>query len=337
MKYIAGFVVLVMLAAATLTLVPGSVPIGDTTLALWSPFSLLYAMRGVLVVILAVVTVIILIIAIIRGLLMRKGIFVGVVGACLLIITAAHTVTLAERGLSSTDLPPDHGVTHVSQGNGEITVMSFNTLGGETSMSSLAPLVAEYGVDVIVLVETGDASAHELAGILAAAGTPFTVHSPGIDQYQPEIKSTVILTSTALGEYVQVPALDTTWSSVKIVPASGNGPQFLGVHPIAPSVGEELWRSELETVYAQCETMSNTVMAGDFNSTVDHMHAAGYACPSALDGFVGAVGTWPTSTPAFLGAPIDNIFSDLPSTGAMVVQAGDSDHRGVIARLQPAG
>lgn len=335
MKYVAGFFGAIVLALGLATLIPGSIPVGDTNLALWAPFSLLYAMRGILVLILAIVTIIIGLVAIIRGLLMREGKIAGATAALLLMITAAHVVTLAGRGYDNTELPPDAGVTAVGQGNGDITVLSYNTLGSTTRPADIMPLVDTYGVDVIVLAETGEAEARQLHDLLAAKGLSFAMHSHEVSQYEPDIQSTVVLTSASLGEYVQVDAPETTWASVKIVPASGSGPTIMGVHPIAPSAErQELWRTEIQRVYDQCQAMSNTIMAGDFNSTVDHMAATGNDCTSALDGHVGALGTWPTSTPALLGAPIDNVFTDLPVRGAMVVEVGDSDHRGVIARLQ---
>jgi endonuclease/exonuclease/phosphatase (EEP) superfamily protein YafD len=55
-----------------------------------------------------------------------------------------------------------------------------------------------------------------------------------------------------------------------------------------------------------------------------------------------AVGTWPTSVPALVGAPIDHVLAtpNWTPTGFRVLAGEDaagSDHRPVLARLAPAG
>ena len=91
-------------------------------------------------------------------------------------------------------------------------------------------------------------------------------------------------------------------------------------------------------------------MAGDFNSTLDHL--AGFATGSgntlgnctdaALQSKNAAVGTWPTSIPALLGSPIDHVMvtDNWRVTGMRVVQdrdAAGSDHRPIVVQLQPKG
>jgi endonuclease/exonuclease/phosphatase family metal-dependent hydrolase len=94
-------------------------------------------------------------------------------------------------------------------------------------------------------------------------------------------------------------------------------------------------------------------MAGDFNSTLDHY--AGLTAKSARgDGDLGAchdgaraeksaaVGTWPTSLPTSLGAPIDHVMAsdEWAFTGFRVIGTEDgagSDHRPVVAQLRPMG
>jgi endonuclease/exonuclease/phosphatase (EEP) superfamily protein YafD len=55
-----------------------------------------------------------------------------------------------------------------------------------------------------------------------------------------------------------------------------------------------------------------------------------------------AVGTWPTSLPALVGAPIDHVLAstDWSVTGIEVLETMDasgSDHRPIVARLAPVG
>jgi endonuclease/exonuclease/phosphatase family metal-dependent hydrolase len=91
-------------------------------------------------------------------------------------------------------------------------------------------------------------------------------------------------------------------------------------------------------------------MAGDFNSTLDELNSlstkpgsdfgqctdAGHASHSA------AIGTWPTSLPALLGAQIDHVMytSEWRVVAMHVIRTEDnagSDHRPIVATLAPAG
>ena len=334
MKYVYGILVALVLILAALTLDPSLISIGGTSLALVYPISQIIAMRGIIAIVLGVLGIMIAMVAIIRALMLRRGIFLGVLSAGLILIAGGHLLVLADRGLSApTALPPDYGVTHVSQGNGDITVLSYNTLGGQTSMDDLAPVAADNGVDVIVLTETSTQSAEALAGRLSQNGPTFSVYSSGADPNNPEIESTAILVSSALGEYRQGPDLGLSWGSVHLR-STGDGPDIIGVHPVAPvREFQDKWKAEITAIYEQCSGAQNTIMAGDFNSTIDHMHATGAECSSALDGFVGGYGTWPASVPGILGSPIDNVYTDWTTKSATVVQVGGSDHRGVLVRL----
>jgi endonuclease/exonuclease/phosphatase (EEP) superfamily protein YafD len=107
------------------------------------------------------------------------------------------------------------------------------------------------------------------------------------------------------------------------------------------------WRSDLEWLAEQCRT-SNVILAGDFNSTIDHYASLNdggdFALGSCLDAASvtnnAAVGTWPTQLPSLLGAPIDHVMAsnNWTATGMRVVESHDgfgSDHRPIVAILSP--
>lgn len=334
MKYVYSILVVLILALAVATLGPSLISAGDHSLALTYPVSQMIAMRGVVALVLGVLAIVILIIAVIRFVMLRRGLFLAILGVGLIAVAGGHYLILNDRGLDTPSaLPPDYGVTHVSQGNGDVTVLSYNTLGSETSMSDLEPLVVDNGVDIVVLSETSEESAQQLAESLSGRGLSFTVYSSGADPYNPEIESTSVLVASSLGEYRQGPSLDLTWGSVSLR-ALGDGPDIIAVHPVAPVQDlQDAWREEITEVYGMCSSMDDAIMAGDFNSTVDHMHGTGASCTSALDGTIGGYGTWPTSFTGLLGSPIDNVFTDLDPTATAIVDVGDSDHRGILVRL----
>lgn len=335
MKYVRLGIVVIVLALAALSLRPSMIPVGDTNLALTIPFAQVFAMRGLVATGIAILGLVVLVVALVRLSVFRRGAVTAVLGAGLLAVAAVHWFTLAGRGMDVTSaLPPDRGLTHVSEGNGAVTVLSYNTLGGATSMGQIATVVADNGVDVIVLTETSTERGEALVAQLADLGLSYTLHDSNADQYRPEIESTVVLTSSALGEYREREPLDLRWGSLRLVSTTGASPDIIAVHPVSPNADTEAeWRDEISTVYAMCDSFNNTIMAGDFNSTVDHMEATGNRCTSALDGTVGGVGTWPANVPAVFGSPIDNVWTDLETEAATIVEVGDSDHRGVLVRL----
>lgn len=334
MKYVYALLAVLILAITALTLNPGLITFGDFNLALTYPVGQMIAMRGIVALVLGVLFIVTFIIALIRFFAFRQGLVMGIVSIGFLVVAAAHYFVLSGRGLDANEaLAPDHGVTHVSQGNGDITVLSYNTLGGQTSMSDLEPIITGNGVDIVVLSETSEQNAQILADALASRGLAFTVFSSGADQYRPEIESTTVLVSGSLGEYRQSPTFDLTYGSVNLRSLEG-GPDIIGVHPVAPVKNlQDVWRDEITEVYSVCTSMENTIMAGDFNSTIDHMIATGADCTSALDGANAGVGTWPASVPGIFGSPIDNVYTDWNATNSAIVQVGDSDHRGVLVRL----
>ena len=109
------------------------------------------------------------------------------------------------------------------------------------------------------------------------------------------------------------------------------------------------WREDLNWLQNAC-VGGNVIMAGDFNSTIDHFAGLATAPDAAigecLDAAVttdnAAVGTWPAAIPALLGAPIDHVMStaNWHATGMRVIETQDdsgSDHRPVLAQLTPVG
>jgi endonuclease/exonuclease/phosphatase family metal-dependent hydrolase len=140
--------------------------------------------------------------------------------------------------------------------------------------------------------------------------------------------------------------VSTVLPSVVLRPDDGSGPVIVGVHAVAPlEVEMDNWRSDLEWLAAACSA-PDTIMAGDFNATLDHAAglgdgpdtALGQCRDAAAQGDSGAVGTWPTSVPALLGSPIDHVMAtaDWAVAEVHVVDALDesgSDHRPIVARL----
>jgi endonuclease/exonuclease/phosphatase family metal-dependent hydrolase len=170
------------------------------------------------------------------------------------------------------------------------------------------------------------------------------------DEYSKAL-TTVVLISDDLGPYVRDESVGTTRTlpSLVAVPRDGTGPTIVAAHPVAPVPGEmAAWRQGLSWLAERCAGQ-DTILAGDLNSTLDHytgLGAGGGELGRCRDGAratgSGAVGSWPTSFPPLLGAPIDHVMAtpDWQVVGFRVISSHDddgSDHRPVVALLRPAG
>lgn len=264
----------------------------------------------------------------------------------LLAFVAASGAVLASRGFGNTEFD--------AKGEFDVTVLSWNTLGGEAGADYIADLALEADADVIALPETTRALGAQVANIMQTAGTPMQVFTTAFDEVAPA-RSTTLLIRSDYGEYVVNEDAGNTAVLPTVIaePADGNGPTIMAVHPVAPIPDEmDNWRTDLEWLGSRCDT-GNVIMAGDFNATLDHMSDYGgrrtedgqiTSLGNCIDGALAtgnaAVGTWPVFAPPLLGTPIDHVMatSGWRFSGFRVVadrkQAG-SDHRPVVAQLTP--
>ncbi|MGV8852144.1 MAG: endonuclease/exonuclease/phosphatase family protein [Rhodoglobus sp.] len=256
-----------------------------------------------------------------------------------LAFSALNLVVLATRGFGSPGFE--------TKAEGDVTVLSWNTLGDAPGAATIAELALANDADVVSLPETTREMGFEVAELMAAGNRPMWVHTLAYDQISKS-RSTTILISADLGEYTVDGSTRTTSTlpSLVAVPQNGTGPTFVAVHAVAPIRGEmSNWRSDLDWLAEQCRA-SNVILAGDFNSTLDHYASLAdggdFALGSCRDAASvtdnAAVGTWPTQLPALLGAPIDHVMAspEWSITGMRVIESHDgygSDHRPVLATL----
>ncbi|MGV8913209.1 MAG: endonuclease/exonuclease/phosphatase family protein [Rhodoglobus sp.] len=256
-----------------------------------------------------------------------------------LAFSALNLVVLATRGFGSPGFE--------TKAEGDVTVLSWNTLGDAPGAATIAELALANDADVVSLPETTREMGFEVAELMAAGNRPMWVHTLAYDQISKS-RSTTILISVDLGEYTVDGSTRTTSTlpSLVAVPQDGTGPTLVAVHAVAPIRGEmSNWRSDLDWLAEQCRA-SNVILAGDFNSTLDHYASLAdggdFALGSCRDAASvtdnAAVGTWPTQLPALLGAPIDHVMAspEWSITGMRVIESHDgygSDHRPVLATL----
>lgn len=290
-----------------------------------------------------VVAVLLALVLTAAGLLIRRRRRLGALAAVLLIFAGASTWVLLQRGVGAPGIP--------AAGADDLTVLSWNTLGDSVPAAEIARVALAEHADIVALPETSAATARAVASRMLAGGRPVTPHTVALD-HVAVARSTSLLIGRSLGPYrISTAAGDTrVLPSVLAVPSGGQrAPRILAVHSVAPQPDEVgTWRTDLRWVAARC-TGDNIVLAGDLNATLDHLTGLGRAggmlgrCrDAALATGNAGVGTWPTSVPALVGAPIDHVLAtpNWRVAGFRVLADEDgagSDHRPVLARLRPAG
>lgn len=293
--------------------------------------------RGIAIVV-AVVAAIVLLFA--AALLRPFRRFLRWAAVLFVVFALVSAAVVFERGTGDTKF--------ATAAKGDVTVLAWNTEGSRPGSARIAALAESTGADVIALPETSRATADLVAAALAKVKKPMQVFALAYDQTDPS-HSTALLISTALGKYTM--SSDTTTTAVLptviAAPASDTEPIIVAVHPAAPvpTLFPE-WQSGLKYLEKLCGG-TNMIMAGDFNSTLDHQAGLGTlsatvgSCRDAAAATDNAgLGTWPTKLPALLGTPIDHVMatSDWRATGMRVITTEDkagSDHRPIVAQLTP--
>jgi endonuclease/exonuclease/phosphatase (EEP) superfamily protein YafD len=276
----------------------------------------------------------------------------GMAMVLLVVFAAVNVGILASRGITagtaSVGTAADSAVDSTT-----VTVLSWNTLGDAPGAAAIADLAVARNADVVTLPETTEETGVLIAEAMRDAGRPMWVHTLAFDLVS-KARSTTLLISPDLGDYVVSnaagsgpPGNTNVLPTVVAQPADESGPTIIAVHAVAPVEYEmSNWRSDLDWLATQCQA-DNVIMAGDFNSTLDHMagratggggSVLGNCADAALSAGAASVGTWPTSIPALLGSPIDHVLAtpNWQVTALQVIGSLDdagSDHRPVVATL----
>lgn len=268
--------------------------------------------------------------------------FAGAIVVLLLVFMVASSGIHLSRGVDDS--------TAVAE-EGDVVVLTWNTLGDAPGAEAIAGLVRDTGADVVMLPETTIQMGTEVAVLLGNEGNPFFALTTDFANADYGALNTTMLVSTSMGTYTAQPSADVgqtnTLPTVVATPDSGVGPTLVATHPVAP-IPQQMrnWRSDLEFVADLCRQGESIIVGGDFNSTLDHWSSLGSGtgdlgtCVDAAGAAgSGAVGTWPTWAPAWLGAQIDHVVAspDWRVVDAQVLLGYDdlgTDHRPMVAVLQ---
>jgi endonuclease/exonuclease/phosphatase (EEP) superfamily protein YafD len=295
------------------------------------------AFRGALAAVAIVLTIVFLFAAVVLRPLRR---LLAAVAVLLLAFAAVTGGVVVERGIG--------GPSFRARTAGDVTVLAWNTKGGAPGAAAIADLALSTHADIVSLPETRKTTADQVAALLKKHGITMSVLTLAYDQLSPA-DSTSLLVSSKLGRYGMESGAQTTKILPTVVarPEDGTGPVIVAAHPVAPVKAYMAeWRHDLAYLARLCSG-ENMIMAGDFNSTLDHQaglgsksNALGRCSDAAKAAGSAGVGTWPTNVPALAGTPIDHIMTtvDWRVSGMRVITSEDgagSDHRPVVAQLTP--
>ena len=255
--------------------------------------------------------------------------YVLTVAAVVATATSFSAAVVAVRGLHD-----DPG--GVGERPGDLRVLTFNTSRDNVAARDVAELVGRHDADVVVLPETSRATADEVAGI--AGDYQVFDHTVGAGV----TSATSLLIADDLGRYnAPEPYAAGALGSFTVRPDSAAAPPITAVHAYPPGAGSmQRWRADTAWAVRRCAGVEGAVVAGDFNATLDHPAFAhrGHCVDAADARDAAAVGTWPTTWPAWAGAPIDHVLVDGRAwdvvSFSVLDAVGASDHRPVLAVLR---
>jgi endonuclease/exonuclease/phosphatase (EEP) superfamily protein YafD len=285
----------------------------------WSPFTQLIAFRPILVAGLAVVVVV-------MGLVtlgMRRA---WPFPVAMLLVLGIGVSTLVPR-LIADPLPT---------GGDALKVLSFNVYTGDADVAALADTIRRERPDVVSLPEAGERYRQRLMPLINDLG--YTGRA-SVGEHSRDVNGVVALVSPRFGDVdFQVGQIDEN-SPFPYVEVDLGGVRFVAFHSVAPTAGSVAqWRIDLTGAGEWCRGDTPTVVAGDFNATLDHtvLREAMAGCGDAASQRGSALtATWPTSLPRWLGSEIDHVFSTTGTAESFeVLDLPDSDHRAVLTTLR---
>ncbi len=225
--------------------------------------------------------------------------------------------------------------------SGDLVVVSFNSHYAADLTGDLDGLIRTRHPQVIVLPETLNEVAAGLAARARSAGMDYQLFTEQTNSSRSS--ETTVMIDSSLGKYAKDESRSRALGEVRVIPADSRNPVIVGVHPTSPEgvgVNAGVWQRAGRAAVRECPRTPGSIVAGDFNATVDHPQfaALGSCVDAASQVGRGGEGTWPSWLPAPLASPIDHVLLD-PQRWQVVDfsthRVPNSDHRLIISTLRP--
>jgi endonuclease/exonuclease/phosphatase (EEP) superfamily protein YafD len=222
-------------------------------------------------------------------------------------------------------------------GGTELKVLSANVLKGRADTGELATLLEREHPDVVVLPEAGHDFRDKLMPLVGGLGYRSWVSTPPGAR---DVHSVTVLVSDDMGDVQVRRAREMRLAHVEVTGGRLGTRVFRGIHATAPLHRRLIprWRDDMEVLGRWTRATPATIVAGDFNATLDHaaFRAALGGTRSAAEGTgKGLVGTYPAAFPRWFGIHIDHVLVPVGTTTRRleVLDLAGTDHRAVLTEV----
>lgn len=248
-----------------------------------------------------------------------------VAGSVAVVLVLVMAATVAPRALSEPD--DTVGVT--------LRVLTVNLYYGEADAVQVVDLVQRQQVDVLSLQELTPEAVAGLEDAGVGALMPHSVLDP-----RPGASGSGLYSRLPLTERPPLPGTQFAMPRARVAPLPNATVDLVTVHLFPPARRSTVgtWRREAAQLPAVSREVTCTVLAGDFNATLDHpplrtLLGTGYRDAAEVVG-QGLTPTW--SNPG-LAPPLtlDHVLVDSACgvRSVQVIEVRGSDHRAVLAEL----
>ena len=215
--------------------------------------------------------------------------------------------------------------------------MVANVLGGGADAGEVAKVIRQRKPDLVSLPE---------AQVDVRRGDPRAPAGPALQGvYTQPANSAVesatsVLVSSSLGAVAFRSEPGTAFGHIIVTGGSLGKIRLIAYHGFPPLPDAvTTWKQDLQVLRRWCSEDPPTIVAGDFNATLDHAefrHALGGNCRSVAPSVGGGlVGTWPADQPAVVRTQIDHVVvtRHFQPGGFTTYEIPGTDHRAVVATV----
>jgi endonuclease/exonuclease/phosphatase (EEP) superfamily protein YafD len=251
-------------------------------------------------------------------------------------IAAALVAVLALTGAALTAPREFSAARPAPAGSRVLTIMVANVLGGRADAGDVAEVIRQRKPDLVSLPEAQVDVREEIRAYLQ--GLDYNGYTA---QPTKAVESaTSVLVSSSLGAVTFDPEGGTAFGHIVVTGGSLGDIRLIAYHGFPPLPDAvTTWKQDLQVLRNWCSQDPPTIVAGDFNATLDHAdfrHALGGYCRSVAPAVgAGLAGTWPADQPAIVRTQIDHVVVTRqfqPGEFESYAIAG-TDHRAVVATV----
>jgi len=251
-------------------------------------------------------------------------------------IAAALVAVLALTGGALTAPRKFSDARPAPAGSRVLTIMVANVLGGGADAGDVAQVIRERHPDLVSLPEAQVDVREEIRAHLQGLDYQGYTTQPA----KAVESATSVLVSSSLGAVAFDAEDGTAFGHIVVTGGTLGDIRLIAYHGFPPLPDAvTTWKQDLQVLRQWCSEDPPTIVAGDFNATLDHAefrHALGGNCrsvaPTVGDGLVG---TWPADQPAVVRTQIDHVVvtRQFQPGGFTTYAIAGTDHRAVVATV----